>query len=210
MATRDPRSSSPDPSNPLLQRRERHHSSSEGLFRRSWHAMTEMLSPFSSSALSKLPDTSQRNRDRETRADRIPDSQDSNGTNTVVMHRDYNTITPVPIRVPKKISTTIKVEGKVWFANERSTWPSCPCSSSHGVAKLLANFPAWVAYVNVSVLIGTLAMALFNASKDPIARNFAFVYAVISVGVLVRFWFSSVGASKSWVVIALSFRFMAG
>ncbi len=82
--------------------------------------MTEMLSPFSSSALSKLPDTSQRNRHRETRADRIPDSQDSNGTGTVVMHRDYNAINPVPIRVPKNVATTIKVEGKVWFANEPS------------------------------------------------------------------------------------------
>jgi len=128
--------------------------------------MTEMLSPFSSSALSKLPDTSQRNRHRETRADRIPDSQDSNGTGTVVMHRDYNAINPVPIRVPKKVATTIKVEGKVWFANERT----------------------WVAYVNVSVLLGTLAMALFNASKNAVARNFAFIYAVISVGVLIYGW----------------------
>jgi hypothetical protein len=38
----------------------------------------------------------------------------------------------------------------------------------------------------MSVLIGTLAVALFNASKDPIARNFAYLYAVISVGILVR------------------------
>ena len=45
--------------------------------------------------------------------------------------------------------------------------------------------PAWVSYLNMSVLIGTLAVALFNASKDPIARNFAYVYAVISVGILV-------------------------
>jgi hypothetical protein len=34
-------------------------------------------------------------------------------------------------------------------------------------------------------MIGTLALALFNASKDPIARNFAYVYAGISIGVLV-------------------------
>ena len=38
----------------------------------------------------------------------------------------------------------------------------------------------------MSILIGTLAMALFNASKDPIARSFAYVYAVISIGILVR------------------------
>ena len=38
----------------------------------------------------------------------------------------------------------------------------------------------------MSVLIATLAVALFNASKDSIARNFAFLYAVISVGILVR------------------------
>jgi hypothetical protein len=38
----------------------------------------------------------------------------------------------------------------------------------------------------MSVLVGTLAVALFNASKDPIARNFAYLYAVISVGILVR------------------------
>ena len=38
----------------------------------------------------------------------------------------------------------------------------------------------------MSVLVGTLAIALFNASKDSIARNFAYVYAVISVGIMVR------------------------
>lgn len=38
----------------------------------------------------------------------------------------------------------------------------------------------------MSVLIATLAVALFNATKDPIARNFAYLYAVISVGILVR------------------------
>lgn len=37
----------------------------------------------------------------------------------------------------------------------------------------------------MSVLIGALAVALFNASKDPIARNFAYVYAVVSVGIMV-------------------------
>ena len=35
------------------------------------------------------------------------------------------------------------------------------------------------------MLIGTLALALFNASEDTIAQNFAYLYALISVGVLV-------------------------
>ena len=38
----------------------------------------------------------------------------------------------------------------------------------------------------MSVLVGTLAVALFNASKDPISRNFAYLYAIISIGILVR------------------------
>jgi len=38
----------------------------------------------------------------------------------------------------------------------------------------------------MSVLVGTLSVALFNASKDSIARNFAYLYAVISIGILVR------------------------
>jgi len=78
--------------------------------------------------------------------------------------RDYHSITTVPphVRVPKKTPTPVRVEGKVWFANERT----------------------WVSYLNMSVLIGALAVALFNASKDSIARNFAYLYAVISVGIL--------------------------
>lgn len=45
--------------------------------------------------------------------------------------------------------------------------------------------PAWVSYLNIAVLIGTLSLALFNASKDEVARNFAYAYAIISVIVLV-------------------------
>jgi hypothetical protein len=47
-------------------------------------------------------------------------------------------------------------------------------------------FLAWVSYLNISILICTLAVALFNASKDDIARNFAYLYAGISIGILVR------------------------
>lgn len=51
---------------------------------------------------------------RYLRADTIPNSQQS----TV---RDYHAINlPPQVRVPKKIPTPIHVEGKVWFANERS------------------------------------------------------------------------------------------
>lgn len=39
--------------------------------------------------------------------------------------------------------------------------------------------------MNVAVLMGTLSLALFNASKDEVARNFAYIYALISVGILV-------------------------
>lgn len=43
---------------------------------------------------------------------------------------------------------------------------------------------AWLSYLNVAVLMGTLAAALFNASKDDIARKFAYTYALISLAVL--------------------------
>ena len=35
------------------------------------------------------------------------------------------------------------------------------------------------------MLIGALAVALFNASKDDVARNFAYTYAAISIGIMV-------------------------
>ncbi|KAJ7082240.1 hypothetical protein B0H15DRAFT_746845, partial [Mycena belliarum] len=101
-----------------------------------------------------------------TRTDGIPETEeDSAGQRPAV--RNYLSTATVPslVRVPKKIATPHirQVEGKVWFANERT----------------------WVAWLNIAVLIGTLALALFNASKDQIARNFAYLYALISVGVLV-------------------------
>ncbi|KAJ6532004.1 hypothetical protein B0H19DRAFT_1189549 [Mycena capillaripes] len=134
----------------------------ESLIRRSWHAMSDMFSPFSSSALASLPNPQRPA--RYTRTDGIPETEeDSAGQRPVV--RDYLSINSVPslVRVPKKIATPVRVEAKVWFANERT----------------------WVAWLNIAVLIGTLALALFNASKDQIARNFAYLYALISVGVMV-------------------------
>ncbi|EIW84302.1 hypothetical protein CONPUDRAFT_50017 [Coniophora puteana RWD-64-598 SS2] len=126
--------------------------------RSSWH----ILSPFSSSALASLPTGTQRPQ-RYTREDGIPEVDD-NGHAPSTAVRDYHSINPaVQIRVPKKIPTSIKVEGKVWFANERT----------------------WISWLNLAVLLGTLSLALFNASDEPVARNFAYVYALISIGVLI-------------------------
>ncbi|TFY76667.1 hypothetical protein EWM64_g7346 [Hericium alpestre] len=141
---------------------------SESLIRRSWHAMSELLSPFSHTALENLPRTSRPA--RYARADAIPDAErDEHGEMPTV--RDYHAINSVgenvQVRVPKKIKTPVRVEGKVWFANERT----------------------WISYLNMSILIGALAVALFNASKDDVARNFAYLYAVVSVGILIYGYF---------------------
>ena len=84
------------------------------LFHRSWQAV---LSPFSPSALASLPRVQRPA--RYFRADHIPEIEGTEERPTV---RDYHAINSVPpqVRVPKKIATPIKVEGKVWFANERS------------------------------------------------------------------------------------------
>ncbi|TBU33488.1 hypothetical protein BD311DRAFT_748681 [Dichomitus squalens] len=134
------------------------------IFRRSWYAMTDILSPFSPSALASLPKKTFARRPRYTRADNVPDApQNQDGQMPTV--RDYHAVNHVPpqVRVPKKIATPIKVEGKVWFANERT----------------------WISYLQTAVLIGTLALGLFNASKDDVARNFAYAYAALSVVVLI-------------------------
>jgi hypothetical protein len=82
--------------------------------------MTDMLSPFSPAALASLP-KGLRTRPRYTRADRIPDT-DADDEGNMPAVRDYHAINSLPpqVRVPKKIATPIKVEAKVWFANERS------------------------------------------------------------------------------------------
>ena len=41
-----------------------------------------------------------------------------------------------------------------------------------------------MSYVNVALLLGTLALALFNASDDIVARRFGYTYALISLVVL--------------------------
>lgn len=91
------------------------------LIRRSWHAMSEVLSPFSPSALASLPKRTFPPRARYTRTDNVPEAeQGEDGQMPTV--RDYHAINSLPpqVRVPKKIATPVKVEGKVWFANERS------------------------------------------------------------------------------------------
>ncbi|KAI0072529.1 hypothetical protein K474DRAFT_1711509 [Panus rudis PR-1116 ss-1] len=129
--------------------------------RRSWH---DVFSPFSPSALASLPKKAFRRTPRYTRTDHVPEaSQGEDGQMPTV--RDYHAINSLPprVRVPKKIATPVKVEGKVWFANERT----------------------WVSYLNIGVFMGTLSLALFNASKDDIARDFAYVYAIISAGIII-------------------------
>ncbi|KAJ8464061.1 hypothetical protein ONZ45_g17371 [Pleurotus djamor] len=153
MATPRPRNNG---TNPLREERP------DSMIRRSWHAMTDFFSPFSPTALASLPRL--RRPARYNRADGIPDTeQDEQGQRPAV--RDYHAINNVPtnVRVPKKVATPVRVEGKVWFANERT----------------------WVGWLDISIMIGTLALALFNASKDQIARNFAYAYALISIGVLI-------------------------
>ncbi|KIJ98173.1 hypothetical protein K443DRAFT_680965 [Laccaria amethystina LaAM-08-1] len=131
----------------------------QSILTRSWHAI---FSPFSPSALATLPNLQRPA--RYLRLDDIPETAtDGEGQQPTV--RDYHAINSVPpqVRVPKKIPTSVKVESKVWFANERT----------------------WVSWLNISVLLAALALGLFNASKDDIARRMAYVYAVISICVLI-------------------------
>jgi len=89
---------------------------SRSLTLRAWHAL---LSPFSATALAGLPRL--KRPERYLRADDIPVTEaNEDGQRPTV--RDYHSITSLPpnVHVPKKIPTSIKVEGKVWFANERS------------------------------------------------------------------------------------------
>jgi hypothetical protein len=93
----------------------------DSLIRRSWHAMSDIFQPFSRSALDQLPKASRPR--RYTRADEIPDVDTADGDGQMPTVRDYHSITvPPQVRVPKKIPTPVRVESKVWFANERSTY----------------------------------------------------------------------------------------
>jgi hypothetical protein len=87
----------------------------ESLPRRAWH---RLLSPFSATALAGLPRV--KRPEKYHRADAIPHTETNEAGERPTV-RDYHAINlPPTVRVPKKIATTVKVEGKIWFANERS------------------------------------------------------------------------------------------
>jgi hypothetical protein len=92
------------------------------IIRRSWHAMSDLLSPFSPAALAKLPKKPRRP-SRYTRADEIPDVEPAEDGEMPSV-RDYHSISAAlpHVRVPKKTPTPVRVESKVWFANERSMY----------------------------------------------------------------------------------------
>jgi hypothetical protein len=96
------------------------------LIRRSWHAISDILSPFSPGALAQLPKKPRRP-SRYTRADAIPDVDPTEEGGPMPTVRDYHSITvPPQVRVPKKTATPVRVESKVWFANERSAYLLSP------------------------------------------------------------------------------------
>ena len=114
-----------DTTSPSRPERETTDSSDEG---RHDSLVRRIFSPFSPSALASLPKKTFERRPRYTRADNVPDAeQDEHGQMPTV--RDYHAINNVPpqVRVPKKVATPIKVEGKVWFANERSAYSAVSC-----------------------------------------------------------------------------------
>ena len=134
----------------------------------------------------------------------------TNAVQSVQGHvRDYHAINdalPAGVKIPKKIATPIRVEAKVWFANERSEcwsfgliglmswaclfWDGSVCEVPSWIlcadlGRCACDSPlAWISYLNLSILLGSLALALFNASEDAVARNFAIFYALVSGGIL--------------------------
>lgn len=105
---------------------------------------------------------------------------------------DYHSINPTQpslVRVPKKVATTINVEAKVWFANERSQSNSSliAVASSSKLTFLpsllfplarLISFSAWLAYLSISILLGSLSATLYSAGKegDQITKALAGAY----------------------------------
>lgn len=95
------------------------HRRQNSILKRSWNAVADAISPFSSSALQSLPRVPIGLPDREVRTDNIPEP----GSSSYAAVRDYNSVNPAlppNVPVPQKLATPIRVEGKVWFANERS------------------------------------------------------------------------------------------
>ncbi|KAK0523025.1 hypothetical protein OC834_003008 [Tilletia horrida] len=128
----------------------------------------------------------------QQRAEREP-LLDSNGAGLGAEH-GYGSVLDLPperrVPKPKAVISPVRVEAKVWFANERT----------------------WISWLRVSVLIGSFALALFNSStffehhqlpKDPVdqpgpayppehprgltpatIKRFGMVYAVIAIATL--------------------------
>lgn len=110
---------------------------------------------FSSDALKRLPAKVFGQRSKAKRADRIPDQPDR------PLVSDYLSINQpgIQVRVPKKVETPVKVESKVWFANERT----------------------FFAYISMGLLLSTIASGLYNGAKDSYSRYFAAAYCVMYV-----------------------------
>ena len=157
-----------------------HIGGSQSLLRRSIQTVAELFHPFSSGALATLPKLSRPL--RYTRRDAVPELEPDEEGNLPTV-RDYHAINSLPpqVRVPKKVATPVKVEPKVWFANERSACSSLCFFLIH--ADMVS--VAWVSWLSNAILLASLSVALFNASKDDIAKRFAYIYALISIGVLV-------------------------
>ena len=58
---------------------------------------------------------------------------------------------------PEKVLTPVKVEAKVWLANERT----------------------FISYISTGLLLSSIASGLLLGAKDSAARWFALVYAIM-------------------------------
>ncbi|ORY35514.1 putative vacuole fusion, non-autophagic-related protein [Naematelia encephala] len=124
--------------------------------RTGWQQLTDAFyHPFSSGALRRLPARGEGMRVKSKRADRIPDDG----------AQYYHAVDDptIQLRVPHKKPTAVKVESKVWLANERT----------HN------------AYLSLGVMVSTIASGLLFGARDSMARWFAFAYALISAGILI-------------------------
>ncbi|EIM19585.1 hypothetical protein WALSEDRAFT_48849 [Wallemia mellicola CBS 633.66] len=86
--------------------------------------------------------------------------------NQPVRSKNYNktiTLNGKSIKKPNKIPSTAKVEPKVYLANERT----------------------FISYLNVSVLLLTLALTMYNTSSDNLTRWFSGVYIAISLAIII-------------------------
>jgi hypothetical protein len=142
----------------------------DSLLRRSWHAMSDLFQPFSSSALDKLPKASRPQ--RYTRLDEIPDVDTTDGDGQMPTVRDYHSITvPPEVRVPKKIPTPVRVESKVWFANERSACLSLPAPPFFLLSVHLAVPPSLLDHLSLSYFLCFCAPKHSDLSGGPCSHS---------------------------------------